>query len=496
MNGREIVINLMSLSKRISARLDVKGSRLIKGIRYEGLRVVGDLQEAALRYSSEGADELLYLDTVASLYGRNSLGEILRAISKEVFVPITAGGGVRSVDDAAYLLSSGADKIALNTAAIKNPKLISEVASNFGSQSVVVSIQARRLNSSKWEAMIEAGREPTGKDVLDWISEAQQAGAGEILLTSVDQDGTCLGPDKELIMQASSLVTVPLIVSGGFGECSDIYEFLKLSSISCVAIGAALHYEKLNISEIKSYLVKRNDPITMRVLPSSSVGASVIKLSDISPEIGIVDYGMGNQQSLVNAFNSIGAKPVVSSDLEVLTKVDILVLPGVGAFPEGMRQLKLRNLDSNITRMVTDGKPVIGICLGMQMLFESSSEFELTRGLGLLEGRVEQLPSFDINDKPLVLPHIGWNRIQLNHLNKFSEILHAETRFQYFVHSFAALVEDNTTTLFTTDYGGHEIVAASLYGNVCGFQFHPERSGRSGLQLLKDICNYFLGKSA
>ena len=179
----------MALCKRLIARLDVKGSRLIKGVRFEGLRVVGDPSDSAIRYAQAGADELLYIDAVASLFGRNSLSGLLRQASSKVFIPITAAGGVRSVDDAAALLAAGADKVAVNTAALERPQLITELAEAFGRQCVVASIQARRTSSGEWEAMKEAGRERTGRDVAEWIHLLQELGAGELLLTS-ESDGT------------------------------------------------------------------------------------------------------------------------------------------------------------------------------------------------------------------------------------------------------------------------------------------------------------------
>ena len=172
----------MALCKRIIARLDIKGSRLIKGIRLEGLRVIGDPEQAAVRYYQNGADELLYLDAVASLYGRNSLNELLRNTRGKVFVPVTAGGGIRSVEDAAELLAAGADKVAINTAALNKPELIAELSEAFGSQCVVLSVQARKKAPNSWEAMAECGREKTGWDVLEWIQKAESLGCGEILL--------------------------------------------------------------------------------------------------------------------------------------------------------------------------------------------------------------------------------------------------------------------------------------------------------------------------
>ena len=195
------------LCKRIIARLDIKGNKLIKGIRFEGVRVIGEPNKAARQYAKDGADELLYIDAVASLYGRNSISNILRTASNEIFIPITASGGIRSVSDAKDLIQAGADKIAINTEGLKRPKLIKDLVETFGSQCIVISIQARKRHGEmNWEAMTEMGREKSGKDVFEWIKEVQDLGAGEILLTSIDKDGTLSIPDFELIQMANASI--------------------------------------------------------------------------------------------------------------------------------------------------------------------------------------------------------------------------------------------------------------------------------------------------
>lgn len=174
---------------RIIPRLDIKGPNLIKGIHLEGLRVMGDPQEFAIRYYEAGADELVYMDIVASLYGRNNLSDIIRRTADQVFIPITVGGGIRSVDDARHILRSGADKVAINTAAIARPELVTEVARRFGSQAMVLSIEAKQVGPGKWEAYTDNGRERTGLDVIEWVKRGVELGAGEVLLTSVDREG-------------------------------------------------------------------------------------------------------------------------------------------------------------------------------------------------------------------------------------------------------------------------------------------------------------------
>lgn len=235
---------------RMIARLDIKGSNLIKSIHLEGLRVIGDPQQFALNYYNQGADELLYMDVVASLYGRNNLSDIVEKTAENVFIPITVGGGIRSVDDAKKLLRCGADKIAINTAAVSNPHLISELASVFGSQCVVLSVEAKRLNDNQWIVYTDNGREKTQFDVMEWCQRAVTLGAGEILLTSIDQEGTCQGFDYNLIRLISSSVTVPVIASGGMGNGSHLRQVIN-DGADAVAMADVLHYGKMNMSQIK-----------------------------------------------------------------------------------------------------------------------------------------------------------------------------------------------------------------------------------------------------
>jgi cyclase len=203
---------------RLIARLDIKGPNLIKGIRFEGLRVIGSPAEHALRYYQQGADELIYIDSVASLYGRNNLSDIVQSAARNVFIPLTVGGGIRSTDDVRHLLRCGADKVAVNTAAIAQPGLITEIAREFGSQCMVLSIQAKQIAPGRWEAYTDTGRERSGVDVIEWARRGVQLGAGEILITSVDREGTRKGFDIDLVRTVAAEVNVPIIASGGFGE--------------------------------------------------------------------------------------------------------------------------------------------------------------------------------------------------------------------------------------------------------------------------------------
>ena len=241
---------------RIIPRLDIKSPNLIKGIHLEGLRVVGDPHSRAKNYFAAGADEVLYVDIVASLYGRNNLVELVRATAEDVFVPMTVGGGIRSVADARALLQAGADKIAVNTAAIRRPELIRELVDVWGSSTVVLSIEAKR-DGDRWESFTDNGRERTGRDVRDWCEEAQVLGVGEILLTSVDREGTRRGFDVDLLDALSDSVRVPLIISGGFGEVAHALAAIERDIVSAIAIADCLHYHRITITEIKSALACR-----------------------------------------------------------------------------------------------------------------------------------------------------------------------------------------------------------------------------------------------
>lgn len=235
---------------RIIPRLDIKGPNLIKGIRLEGLRVIGDPQEYAIRYYEAGADELVYMDIVASLYNRNNLSDIISRAADRVFIPITVGGGIRSVDDARNILRSGADKVAINTAAIARPELISEIANRFGSQATVLSIEAKRVQDGRWEAYTDNGRERTGLDVVEWASRAVELGAGEILLTSVDREGTRKGFELDLISSVSRAVPIPVIASGGMGSIQD-FAAAASAGADAVAMADVLHYGRLSLPDIR-----------------------------------------------------------------------------------------------------------------------------------------------------------------------------------------------------------------------------------------------------
>jgi cyclase len=236
---------------RLIARLDIKGPNLIKGIHLEGLRVVGDPQAYARRYYEQGADEFIYMDTVASLYGRNNLQDIVRRAAQDVYVPMTVGGGIRSIDDVKEILRSGADKVAINTSAVRRPELITEVSRRFGSQCMVLGIEAKRMSPGKWEAYTDNGREHTGLDVVEWCQRGYELGAGEILLTSVDQEGTRKGFDTALIAAVTRAVPIPVIASGGMGSIPHMLGAVE-SGADAIAVADMLHYNRATLPQLRA----------------------------------------------------------------------------------------------------------------------------------------------------------------------------------------------------------------------------------------------------
>ena len=255
-------------TKRIIPCLDVDRGRVVKGVRFLGIRDAGDPAECARAYHQQGADELVFLDITASAEARPILLEVVQKTAEEVFLPLTVGGGVRSVENARELLRAGADKVSLNTAAVQRPELISEVAKAFGCQCVVLAIDARRRPSGGWEVTTHGGRQPTTLDAQAWAREGVQRGAGEILLTSMDADGTKAGYDLELTRTISSSVTVPVIASGGAGTPEHFAEVLSPATGADAALAASLfHFGELTVPQVKSYLQKKGVPVRPARIP-------------------------------------------------------------------------------------------------------------------------------------------------------------------------------------------------------------------------------------
>lgn len=244
-------------AQRIIPCLDIKDGRVVKGINFVDLKDAGDPVECAVAYEAAGADEIVFLDITATSSSRNTVADLIKATASRVFIPITVGGGIRTVDDIRIILRAGADKISLNSAAVKRPHLITEGARAFGRQCIVAAIDAKKKNDGTWEVFISGGRIATGLDAVEWSVEMERLGAGEILLTSMDRDGTKSGYDLELTAQVSSRVNIPVIASGGAGDYSHFYDAFTIGKADAVLAASLFHYNVIPIPELKKYLFTR-----------------------------------------------------------------------------------------------------------------------------------------------------------------------------------------------------------------------------------------------
>lgn len=246
------------LTKRIIPCLDVKEGKVVKGINFVGIKDVGDPVEIAKVYNAEGADELVFLDITASFEERKTMIDVVERTSREVFIPLTVGGGVNSIEDIKNLLRAGADKVSINSAAVRNPNLISEGAESFGSQCIVVAIDGKRRADGGFNVYVKGGREDTGIDAIEWAKKVEELGAGEILLTSMDKDGTRDGFDIEFLNEVLKVVNIPVIASGGCGDIDSFYEVFKETDCDAALAASIFHYKEATIGEVKEYLHERN----------------------------------------------------------------------------------------------------------------------------------------------------------------------------------------------------------------------------------------------
>ena len=260
---------------RVIPRLDVKGANVVKGVHLEGLRVVGEPGKFAQAYYLDGADEIIYMDSVASLYGRNNLHDIVSQAAEHIFIPLTVGGGIRTLDDVQSLLKAGADKVAINTALFKTPELITQVAERFGSQCMVVSIDVVKNDHGQYVCLTDNGREETGVEVMSWVDKVIELGAGEILLTSVDQEGTGEGFDLELTKMVSNHAPVPVIACGGAGKNSQVFDVIEHGRADAVSVASILHYEMLARDNQSNETAEGNKAFLQRV--RSQVGGQLRK---------------------------------------------------------------------------------------------------------------------------------------------------------------------------------------------------------------------------
>ncbi|AMO93472.1 imidazoleglycerol phosphate synthase, cyclase subunit [Collimonas fungivorans] len=253
----------MTLAKRIIPCLDVTNGRVVKGVNFLELRDAGDPVEIARRYDQQGADEITFLDITASSDGRDLILPIIEAVASQVFIPLTVGGGVRAVEDVRRLLNAGADKVGINTSAVTNPQLVADAAAKYGSQCIVVAIDAKQVAPGKWEVFTHGGRKATGLDAIEWAQKMEQLGAGEILLTSMDRDGTKVGFDLALTSSVSNAVTIPVIASGGVGGLQDLADGIKIGRADAVLAASIFHYGQHTVQEAKQFMAAQQIPMRL-----------------------------------------------------------------------------------------------------------------------------------------------------------------------------------------------------------------------------------------
>jgi imidazole glycerol-phosphate synthase subunit HisF len=467
------------LPNRVIPCLDVHAGQVVKGTEFVNLQEVGDPVALASRYEAEGADELVLLDVFATSERRSTMIEVVRRTASEVSIPFTVGGGIRSETDAQNLLDAGADKIAVNSAALAEPALINRLAARFGGQCVVLAVDAKSDGQGSWKAYASGGKVATGKEVTGWTREAVLRGAGEILLTSIDRDGTGSGYDLPMIRSVTDQVGVPVIASGGAGRTEHYQEAILEAGAEAVLVASELHYGRMTVGEIKASLAAGGLPIRPAEPSGEQVGPSAAR-----PALAIVDYGVGNRYSVRMALERIGAKASVTAGNDELTQADGIVLPGVGTFQAAMDRLQSAGLDTVLRRLAAVGKPILGICLGEQLLFDGSEEAGWREGLGLIGGRVLEI------ETP-VRPNMGWRQVN------------AKGSGNYFYHAHRYAVrpasEETVTGWTSLPYGAdpdYRIPGMVRRGNILGVQFHPEKSGIAGLRLLRDFAEISAGDQA
>ncbi len=250
-------------AKRIIPCLDVDNGRVVKGVNFVGLRDAGDPVEVAKRYNQEGADEITFLDIGASHEGRDTIVDVVKRVAREVFIPLTVGGGIRKLEDIYNLLNVGCDKVSINSAAIKSPEFINESAKRFGSQCIVVAIDAKRISDEKWHIFTHGGRNDTGIDAISWAKEAYERGAGELLITSMDADGTKMGFDNKLNKMINEVVNIPIIASGGAGTMEHIKDAFLVGQADAALAASIFHFKEIDIMELKTYLHNENIPVRL-----------------------------------------------------------------------------------------------------------------------------------------------------------------------------------------------------------------------------------------
>ena len=457
--------------KRLIARLDTKGSRLIKGISFEGLRVLGSTVDFMSKYSQLAIDEIHLIDSVASLYQRSSLVDIIKESCFNIRTPIIVGGGITSLEQASTLFDVGADRISLNTILFQSSDIVFDIANKYGAQSIVISVQAKRNISMKsgWECLCDFGRQHTSVDLLEWIDTISALPFGELSLTSVDNDGRLKGFDNHLLSILPDNFNIPLTIGGGVSTLEEVDSLHNNHLVSGVLVGSALHFDKIILDQPvdsnSTYLYHNFEPQS---------------IADAHSIVHILDYNMCNKASIESAILELGYQPIWTNSPEIILNSQKLIIPGVGSFKQAIDNIIALDLFQTLyqrllTSSLNSDIKTVCICLGMQLLFSSSEEGGLTSGFDIIPGRVEKFPS---DSSTLKSTHIGWSSI--------TSLVTNTSCHQYFVHSYFCQPSDLSDILFQSSFDGFDFVSGVRRNGLIGIQFHPEKSGSTGLRLLRE----------
>ena len=457
--------------KRLIARLDIKGENVIKGVHLEGLQIIGSAKDLSLKYASQDVDEIFFQDTVATLYQRNNLTKIIEEVSSNINIPLTVGGGIRSVADIEKILISGADKVSINTKFTEDKNSISTFSKKFGSQAIVGSIEAKYLNND-WIVFTDNGRNITNIKVLNWIKILQDEGVGEIIVTSIDKEGTKKGYDKELLSKVNEIIKVPLIVSGGIGNFEDINACFEKEKTTGVAVASIVHYNLTNFDDLKKKCKIKSKNIFKN-----------INIKKNTNKVSILKTKICNFRSLFNSLKKICDVKVIDNFKS--NNNERIIIPGVGSFPEIMKEFDKEKINF-IQDSVKRGNPILGICLGAQILFSKGYEIKEIKGLDLIKGSTVSLKSI-FDNKNLILPHTGWSEIKYKKHTIFQNIDNNSTF--YFTHSYNFVPDDKKIIYAETSYSSCKINAVCIKENIIACQFHPEKSGNTGLIFLDNFSN-------
>lgn len=466
------------VDKRIIAKLEVKSDSVIKGVHFEGLKKIGDPVKLAKLYSNLNIDEFMYVDTVASLYGRNNLTDIVKKTAKELDLPLTVEGGIKSISDISTLLASGAEKVAINTGAVDDRSLLSKAVEVFGSQCIVSSIYVKYAQKKgKWYIWTDNARVATEIELSEWLAYVQACGVGEIVINSIDNDGLMKGFDYKLLSYIAGKITVPLIFCGGCSSMDEANEVLKNNEVDAISMSSILHE-------------KRNELVGVYQKPVCTETTKNREFCNL--QVAIIDMNISNIFSAVNSFAREGATVTVINSKVDLKPYDLVVLPGSGSFPSGMSHLTETGLDSSIKNYESNGGLLFGICLGSQLLMKSSGEIKQTQGLGLVPGTVKPLPELGEDIKT---PFVGWSGVLQNKVLNRQEAFRRKEEKYYFTHSWYVDIDDQYK-ISEVCLKNSRYTAMYYYKNIIGCQFHPEKSKEYGKELIKEILSIVVKRKA